>query len=287
MENDTGQITEVQAVIDELDQAEAVETQEDIQRKAVLQEYEQLYTFMNTALDSLSKREDFQEKKQVILQNLINAFKTFKKFQFNSEESRKIVKRELKKRILQDENIFTRLKLLILLRDRDRSTREYSIKVLKKLINFSKKCCQMLFKLKLEIFISFILEREYKHAQVLKERLQCFKLIKAWLERDPKTLPYIFGQTVASISKNPEDSQLRKKCIELILSLCQKRPDMGASVGGIKIMVDTLLDVSMFQQGIIKYDLIVHSLLLMINSPDTRVYLRHFKDLNRIFSIFT
>ena len=25
----------------------------------------------------------------------------------------------------------------------------------------------------------------------------------------------------------------------------------------------------------------------MINSPDTRVYLRHFKDLNRIFSIFT
>ena len=43
MENDTGQITEVQAVIDELDQAEAVETQEDIQRKAVLQEYEQLY----------------------------------------------------------------------------------------------------------------------------------------------------------------------------------------------------------------------------------------------------
>lgn len=242
---------------------------------------------MNTALDSLSKREDFQEKKQVILQNLINAFKTFKKFQFNSEESRKIVKRELKKRILQDENIFTRLKLLILLRDRDRSTREYSIKVLKKLINFSKKCCQMLFKLKLEIFISFILEREYKHAQVLKERLQCFKLIKAWLERDPKTLPYIFGQTVASISKNPEDSQLRKKCIELILSLCQKRPDMGASVGGIKIMVDTLLDVSMFQQGIIKYDLIVHSLLLMINSPDTRVYLRHFKDLNRIFSIFT
>jgi len=145
----------------------------------------------------------------------------------------------------------------------------------------------MLFKLKLEVFISFILEREYKHAQVLKERLQCFKLIYAWLEKDPKTLPYIFGQTIASIAKNPEDSQLRKKSIELILTLCQKRPDMGASVGGIKIMVDTLLDVSMFQQGIIRYDLIVHSLLIMINSPDSRVYLRHFKDLNRIFSIFT
>lgn len=62
---------------------------------------------------------------------------------------------------------------------------------------------------------------------------------------------------------------------------------MGSSIGGIKIMVDTLLDVSMFQQGIIRYDLIVHTLLLMINSPDQRVYLRHNKDLNRIFSIFT
>ena len=33
--------------------------------------------------------------------------------------------------------------------------------------------------------------------------------------------------------------------------------------------------------------MIVHCLLLMINNPTTRVYLRHFKDLNRIFSIFT
>jgi len=62
---------------------------------------------------------------------------------------------------------------------------------------------------------------------------------------------------------------------------------MGSSVGGIKIMVDTILDVGLAQQGIIRQDLIVHSLLILINNPNTRVYLRHFKDLNRIFSIFT
>ena len=95
-----GQVAGVAMVMDELDQAEAEETQAEIQRKVVLQEYEQLHSFMNSALDSLSKRDDYQEKKQVILQNLMNAFKTFKKFQFNAEESRKIVKRELKKRIL-------------------------------------------------------------------------------------------------------------------------------------------------------------------------------------------
>jgi len=62
---------------------------------------------------------------------------------------------------------------------------------------------------------------------------------------------------------------------------------MGAHVGGVKIMVDTLLDVNLAQQGVIRQDLVVHSILMMINSPTSRVYLRLFKDLNRIFSIFT
>lgn len=52
-------------------------------------------------------------------------------------------------------------------------------------------------------------------------------------------------------------------------------------------MVDALLDVNLAQQGIIRQDLIAHSLLMMINNPETRIYLRPFKDLNRIFSIFT
>mmetsp|Transcript_35775 Transcript_35775/g.54790 ORF Transcript_35775/g.54790 Transcript_35775/m.54790 type:complete len:133 (+) Transcript_35775:342-740(+) len=121
------------------------------------------------------------------------------------EESEKTVRKELKQWILEDENIFSRLKKLILLRERDRSTRENSIKILKKLIRFSKKTCDILLAMKMDVFICFILEREYKHTQVVKERLQCFKLIMAWLERQPSTFPYIFGQTIASIARNPED----------------------------------------------------------------------------------
>lgn len=45
----------------------------------------------------------------------------------------------------------------------------------------------------MEVFISFILEREYKHAQVLKEREQSFKLILAWLDRDPASFPYLLA----------------------------------------------------------------------------------------------
>ena len=120
-----------------------------------------------------------------------------------------------------NENIFDRVKRILLIRTgQERWVRESAIKLLKKLINFSKKACQEIFRLKLEVFVSFILEREFKHAQVMRERLQCFKLIQAWLERDPESLPYIFGQTIASIAKNQEDTQLRKSAIELILTLC-------------------------------------------------------------------
>jgi len=111
----------------------------------------------------------------------------------------------IKKRIIEDEQIISRLKKLILLRDRDRSTRENSVKIIKKLVKFTKKVCKILLDLKIEVFTSFILEREYRHQQVVKERLQCFKLIQVWLERDPESFPFLLGQTVASIAKNPED----------------------------------------------------------------------------------
>ena len=149
----------------------------------------------------------------------MNAFKKFKHTEFESSKARKIVKKQIKNRIVNEENIYLRLKKLILLREKDRTTRENSIKLLKKIICFSKKSIQNIIKLKIEVFISFILEREYKHVQVENERKQCFKFIQAWLEKDNKTFPYIFGQSIASIAKNPEDQLLRKQAIELILIL--------------------------------------------------------------------
>lgn len=91
------------------------------------------------------------------------------------------------------------------MRERERSTRENSLKILKKLINFSSKTCHKILELKLEIFVSFFLERDCKADLIFKERLQCFKLILAWLEKDPESMPFLFGQTVATIAKNSED----------------------------------------------------------------------------------
>jgi hypothetical protein len=76
-----------------------------------------------------------------VIGDILDTLKTFDSIDFGGKDSKKIVKLVLKDRILQDEEIFIRFKKLILLRDRDRSTRENSVKVLKKLIKFSKKAC--------------------------------------------------------------------------------------------------------------------------------------------------
>ena len=49
-------------------------------------------------------------------------------------------------------------------------------------------------------------------------------------------------------------------------------------------MIECLTDLSL--QGV-RYDLISSTLLLLINDPKTRIYFRHFQDLDRIFSVFT
>lgn len=59
---------------------------------------------------------------------------------------------------------------------------------------------------------------------------------------------------------------------------------ISANVGATKLIVESLLDLSL--QGI-RYDLISSTVLILLNEPKTRIYFRHFQDLNRIFSIFT
>lgn len=62
---------------------------------------------------------------------------------------------------------------------------------------------------------------------------------------------------------------------------------MFAAVGGINVIIDCLLNVELFLSNIIRYDILVHSLLNLIDDPKTRQYLRNYKDIDRIFSIFT
>lgn len=77
----------------------------------------------------------------------MEALKTYKEYDFpgkDPELAQAVVQRELKKQIIQNEAIYHRLKKLILLRERDRTTRENAIKVFKKLVKMDKDACQIL-----------------------------------------------------------------------------------------------------------------------------------------------
>lgn len=78
------------------------------------------------------------------------------------------------------------------------------------------------------IFISFILEREFKNSAVAKERQQCFKFIQMWLRVDPDTFPLLFAQSTVSLVKNDEETQLRQSGIELLIEMCSKAPKIAA-----------------------------------------------------------
>jgi hypothetical protein len=98
---------------------------------------------------------------------------------------------------------------------------------------------------KIHVLVSFLLEREFKSTNVLKERYQCIKFINAWLNHCTNSFPLLFGQVLVSISRNTEDTTMRKKAIEILLSLCTIKPDMAAYVGALRLLIDSLVDISL------------------------------------------
>jgi len=75
--------------------------------------------------------------------------------------------------------------------------------------------------------------------------MQCFKLIKAWMKKDPSTFPILFAQALHSIARNNEDYQLRFEALGAMIDLCNRIPNIGAHVGGIKLLIDSLLDTTL------------------------------------------
>ena len=137
---------------------------------------------------------------------------------------------------------------------------------------------------KLHVFVTFILEREFKNNAVAKERMQCFKLMKAWLKTCPDSFPLIFAQSVLSLVRNEEEFQLRFNALDMLIDMCSKAPRVSAQVGAMRQLIESLIDLTL--DGY-RYDKISHALMMLINDPKIRIYFRPVVDLNKIFSIFT
>lgn len=184
----------------------------------------------------------------------------------------------------QGEQLINILKEIILVRQRDRSIRENCIKGLKIMLKICPILAKQYLGLKIHVYVTFILEREFKSNAVAKERMQCFKMMKTWLRASPETFPLLFAQAIVSMVRNDEEFQLRFNAIDLMIDMCSRSPKVAAHVGSIKQLIESLLDLTL--DGY-RYDRISHALMLLINDPQIRVFFRPVVDLNKIFSIFT
>ena len=114
-----------------------------------------------------------------------------------------------------------------------------------------------------------------------EERYECLKLINIWLKFSNNNFPLIFCQAIAALSRS--DELFKKGCIDFIRNLGVIRPDLCSTVGGFRILINTLLDENYEDIS----DNIFNSLLYIINSPKKRKYFNGFNDLYKIFSVFT
>ena len=129
------------------------------------------------------------------------------------------------------------------------------------------------------LLICKILE-EFKKS-TFEERYECLKLINIWLKYSDTNFPLIFCQAIAAMSRS--DETFKKGCIEFLRNLGVIRPDLCSTVGGFRILINSLLDENFedISQNILA------SLLYVINSPKKRKYFNGFNDLYKIFSVFT
>ena len=87
---------------------------------------------------------------------------------------------------------------------------------------------------------------DFKHGN-FDERYLCLKLINSWLKYSEKNFPLIFCQSIAAMAKG--DEVFKKGCIEFIRNLAIIKPDLCSTIGGFRILINTLLDESCIEMS--------------------------------------
>ena len=193
---------------------------------------------------------------------------------FLTELKNKKIKTDFIDNQITNEHLYAFLCLL-----QEEGTRTLGLKILKNNIEihppFTKKLINKMF----PMIICKILE-DFK-SKNFNDRYECLKLINSWFQLSNNNFPLIFCQGIAAMSKN--DEIFKKGCLEFLRILSIIRPDLCSSVGGFKILINSLLDVNNYDIQ----DYILYSLLYVINSPEKRKYFNGFDDFYKIFSVFT
>ena len=138
---------------------------------------------------------------------------------------------------------------------------------------------------------------EIKHAKLLhfivrgfetdgknNERIEACKIIKNWLEMSPATFPQPFMTALVSLAETETEDELKDFAVEAIRILSVSNTALVAWSGGFRILITWILNPKV-EETIVKSTVL--TLLYLLNSKETRQYLKKEKELSRIFSIFT
>ena len=117
---------------------------------------------------------------------------------------------------------------------------------------------------------------------LFEERYICLKFMLTWLKKSDENFPIIFPQAIASIAKT--DSQFKIGCIEFLRIMSISRPDICSSVGGFRIIINTIIEEKLTKDMINK---IIFTLRYIINIPIKRKYFNGFEDMYKLYSLFT
>ena len=114
------------------------------------------------------------------------------------------------------------------------------------------------------------------------QRYECFKFFLTWIELNDINFPIIFPQAVASMAKT--EDPLKIGCIEFLRLISIYRPDLCSTVGGFKILINSILEEELPKNLV---DKIIYTLIYIINNLNKRQYFNGLADFYKIFSIFT
>ena len=208
-------------------------------------------------------------KKNIIKPNSLNELNNYLKDLRNKK-----IKTDFIDNLITNEHLYVFLFLL-----QEEGTRTMALKIIRNNIEihppFTKKLVNKMFPMILCKILEDLKSKNFN------DRYECLKLINTWFKLSINNFPIIFCQGIAAMAKS--DEVFKKGCLEFLRILSIARPDLCSTVGGFKILINSLLDPNNSDIQ----DYILYSLLYVINSPNKRKYFNGFDDFYKIFSVFT
>jgi rapamycin-insensitive companion of mTOR len=169
----------------------------------------------------------------------------------------------------------------LVLVDRDVSIRSQGFRTLRSLI-VDPESIEVLHGLFVPIFVMRSLERSSTKRPELHERMETLKLLRRIMEVEPTLVPKNLVRSLVAICGHRED-HFRRVCLETLRELAVTNTEVVAQCDGLSTLFDAVLDSSCAELA----ESIILTLLLVLNEPTLRHFVRPVLDMQILLGAFT